>query len=143
MSLPNSPDLQGIPQPHPQEAAIRAMNARRVAQRSAYASLAQSIQATDFDSLRRDPQRQIGGQFEALQKVPKRKANTNNGQITQADINDFLKAFSFESMTDITPRKDSIQGASTGGPNNVGTQALATNRVRSQTTSTPYGGYIA
>lgn len=135
MSIPDSSSQKGIAQPNPQEAVIKAANARRVAQRAGYASLAAAIQQTDFDALRRDPKRKIGGTFEALQKIPKRKADKASG-VKQKDINDFLAAFSFQNMTDITPRQDRVVGASTGGANNVGTRAIASaqNRVASSTT---------
>lgn len=110
MSFPNPSNSGGIAQPHPLEATIKAENSRRVQARAAYSALAGSIAATDFDSLRRDPQRKIGGTFEKLQAVPKRKKTKDLG-MSDKDLNAFLSAFSFDAVSDMVPRKDIIKSA--------------------------------
>lgn len=125
----NDSPIQGLSQPHPLEATIKAQNAKRIQTRAAYAGLADSIAATDFDSMRRDAPRQIGGTFEKLQAIPKRIKNPNQN-ITDKDINSFLSAFNFSSLASVTPRRDSFRGRSTGSANNVGTQAFNAMGIR-------------
>jgi len=55
--------------------------------------------------------------------VPKRKQKQGT-QLTNADINAFLQSFSCEQQTDVQAGKHTFKGASTGGANNVGTQAF-------------------
>lgn len=87
--------------PSPQEAIIRSANADRIARRKAAASLAGSLAETSGESLdRRNTPRQVGGTFEALQEVPRRKA-PKNFNLTQADLESFLRSFNFGAQTSI------------------------------------------
>jgi hypothetical protein len=82
--------------PHPKEGQIRRQNAERVAARARAASLYEQIAQTSGQDLdRAGDQRTVGGRFEKLQKVPKRKA-VKQSQVSFKAIADMLKSLSFD-----------------------------------------------
>ncbi len=86
----------GLPQANPQEGLIRAQNAQRVARRRQAAALALQVQRVSGENLDRfGERRRVGGRFEKLQKVPKRKAAKRAG-LQGIDLAAILKALSFE-----------------------------------------------
>jgi hypothetical protein len=89
-------DVGSLRVPHPQEAKIRRQNAERVARRAQAATMHEQIQQVSGQDLSRegDP-RKVGGRFEKLQKVPKRKAAKQAG-LGFEDIAKFLKSLSFD-----------------------------------------------
>jgi hypothetical protein len=101
----NGQVVGGLPQARPGEGKIRAQNAQRVGRRRQAAALALDVQRTSGDNLSREgEQRKVGGRFEKLQKVPKRKAPSRQG-LQLADLGAILQALSFEGKDKVLGRK--------------------------------------
>lgn len=91
----NGKVVGGLLEPSPQEGLIREQNARRVARRRAAAAAFADVQRVSGDNLdRHGERRKIGGRFEKLQKVPKRKRPERAG-LDKGDLAAFLQAFNF------------------------------------------------
>lgn len=92
----NGKTVGGLPQASPQEGLIRAQNAQRVARRRQAAALALDVQRVSGSNLSREGEtRKVGGRFEKLQAVPKRKAPERTG-LQLGDLGAILAALSFE-----------------------------------------------
>lgn len=91
--------IGGLPQAHHQEGLIRSQNAQRVARRRQAAALALEVQRTSGENLDRHGEtRKVGGRFEKLQKVPKRKAPKRTG-LQGLDLAAIIAALSFEAKS--------------------------------------------
>lgn len=87
--------VSGLPVPSPDEARIRAQNARRLARRRQAAALSLEIGRTSGEDLDRfGDQRTVGGTFESLQAIPERQATPFN-TLDLSDIGTFLQGLSF------------------------------------------------
>lgn len=93
----NGTAIGGLPMPHPDEALIRAQNARRIARRRQAAALALDVARVqgDDDLSRFGERRQVGGRFESLQNVPEREAPERDG-LDLGDLGRFLGLLSFD-----------------------------------------------
>ncbi len=90
------PVAGGLPLPHPDEAKIRAQNARRKSRRAQAASLAFQVQQTEGQDLDRfGDTRVVGGRFESLQEVPDRERPESTG-LDLDDLMQFLGLFNFD-----------------------------------------------
>jgi hypothetical protein len=82
--------------PHPKEAKIREQNAERIARRREAAAMFERIQETSAADLSREgDERRVGGRFERLQKVPKRKPR-KSADVSFGAIAKMLKSLSFD-----------------------------------------------
>jgi hypothetical protein len=91
----------GLPVPSPDEALIRAQNARRLARRRQAAALAERVGRVSGEDLSRfGDTRVVGGTFETLQEVPERETPSRFG-LSIEDIAAFLQAFNFEARDQI------------------------------------------
>jgi hypothetical protein len=91
----NGTQVGGLAEPHRKEGLIREQNARRLARRRQAAALAFDVQRVTGENLSREgEQRKVGGRFEKLQKVPKRK-RPDRGGLSLQDLGAFMSAFNF------------------------------------------------
>jgi hypothetical protein len=91
----NGRPVGGLPEAHPREAQIREQNAARIARRAAAAAAFHDVQRVSGSNLDRFGEtRKIGGRFEKIQKVPKRKTPAPVG-LNERDLLAFLSAFNF------------------------------------------------
>lgn len=82
--------------PHPDEAKIRAQNARRKSRRAQAATLAFQVDQTAGEDLDRfGDTRVVGGTFENLQEVPDREVPEDTG-LDLDDLMKFLGLFQFD-----------------------------------------------
>lgn len=91
----NGKVVGGLPEADPREAKIREQNAARIARRAAAAAAFHDVQRVSGANLSREGEtRKIGGKFEKIQKVPKRKTPERTG-LDLTDLAAFLSAFNF------------------------------------------------